>query len=165
MRTLIFTTVLLAACGTDDAPRTSFDRDGFSIATLPGWSSARENGTLVLRRADGARGSLAVRSAPLDGEWVEPRSLENVVPATQRALEGLPGSRVKPTGEVAFGGMTGASFDVSFRVHGKGSVDRRHIVLVGGAHVFHVFATAQRGRLGELEPALQSVLSSIREEG
>jgi hypothetical protein len=160
--------VLLCGCAStaDDRPRSVFEADGFSVATPTGWTSSRELGTVVFRRTDGARGSLAVRSAPLDGEWVEARTLENVIPATQRALEALPEAKVKATGEVEFAGMRGASFDVSFRpARGKGIVDRRHIVLVGSTHVFHVFASAQRGDLKDLEPVLQGIVSSIREEG
>lgn len=160
--------VVLAGCSRPEPPRWTSAADHFSIAELPGWTATAERGSVVFRTPEqtGIMASIAIRSVPVNGDWVEKRTPALVVPATERALQGLPEAQVARVGDVSRTGFSGSSYRVSILgSEGSQRYDRLHTVLVGQRRVIHVALTAPEGELDSATRAYDSVISSIREEG
>jgi hypothetical protein len=165
---LLATTSL--ACGSSsqpteyEGPRFTSAEDHFSVRELPDWKSRRELGSVVFQatRPGLERTTIAVRAVKLDET-----KLGDVLPATEKALRGLPHASVSGLERIDRYDFQAAAFDVKYEPSsGKGSqYERRHIVLIGkGGWVYHVIHTAPAGELGATADIFQSVLDSFREE-
>lgn len=140
----------------------------YSVALPAGWKLTHEYSSLVLA-VDGdpaKRDSILVRSAPVDGEWVEKRTPQLVLPATKRAILGLPAARIEAERQVEHGGLPGREWTFSFEPEGKRGARyvRRHITLMGKQRLFHVALTGRPGALDRSRGEFESVLASLKEE-
>ena len=98
-----------AACQADDRPRYHAEDDHFSIVALDGWAEKRERDTVVFvgpEREGRAQHTIAIRAVPVDGDWVERRTADRVIPATRKALEALPEATISaPTTKIGVSSM------------------------------------------------------------
>lgn len=161
---------LLGCQATDGTKRRVYAEEQFSIAALgDGWEEARERGALVFYgpASDGLdRSTIVIRSVPRHGDWVDERTPERVVHATEVTLGALPKVQLGAPTPLARDGLRGAAFELSFEPESGGGerYQRRHCVLVGPSRVFHVVHTAPAGELGLAASVFETVIGSIREE-
>jgi acyl transferase domain-containing protein len=157
-----------AACQVDDGPRYRSDEGHFSMVQLDGWSATHERDAVVFYGDDEepGRASIAIRSVPRTGDWVEERTPSGVTVATKTALQGLPGAQLSSQRSVSEHGMTGMVFELSFEPRGRDGAryERTHVVLVGKGRVFHILHTAPEGALGATAQQFDAVVTSFREE-
>jgi hypothetical protein len=160
----------LVACQVEDGQRSVSRNDHYSSIKPAGWAEKRDRGsTVFVARAEGAwpRNTIAIRSVPVEGEWVEKRTADRVVQATAKVLAALPQSTMSKTAlRMSDGRWASAVFDVTFTPSSKPGVryERRHVVLVGRRYVFHVVHTAPEGALVGTADAFEAVVDSLREE-
>jgi hypothetical protein len=167
-RLLVLLSLALAACGSsrdDDRRRYVSPTEHFSIHEPSGWSAGRDHGTDTFRSPD-QRTVIAVRSVANDPDRVEPRRADLVLGATEKVLAALPGAEVR--GPVVLDELRyrAWAFDVRFTPPDKQKrVWRRHVVVWGSEHLFHVMVTTTDPELAEpAAKAFAEVLASLREE-
>lgn len=166
MRALIFSTTLVAAlmaCQSEPSRFTSAE-DACSFSELDGWKAERQKGSLLLR--DGSGATIAIRSVPATGDWVEPRTPELVNPAVRKVLDALPEAELSGPTPVR-SGLDGAQFEATFQPAGKERrYLRKHVVLYGqeSDRVFHVVLTAPEDEAEKGSKAFERVVDSFREE-
>lgn len=164
--------LVVASCSGDELPgtREHFAKEGFSIHVPDHWSTEREPGGVVFvgdtdRALD--RNTIAVRVVARTGDWVAERTPDLVLPATAKALGALPGAAVGSATPLTVDGLVGASFELTFSPVSAGGerFQRRHVVLVGKGHVFHITHTAPEGELAKSASEFDVAVKSLREEG
>ena len=163
-------TALVTACqgSGSDGPRTTYEDDHVSLRALPGWQARHEREVLVLVGPESAGlqdTTISIHSVPVEGDWVDPRTPETVIPATAKVLAALPQARLAPVRDAGHPRYRGQVFDVTFVPRGKQQpYQRRHAVLVGKSRVYHIWLTAPDGRLEPTAHLFSDVVASVREE-
>jgi hypothetical protein len=159
--------LVAAACGTPvaeppDGPRYHAERERVSFVAPEGWTTGRERDALVFTSH---RNTIAVRSVPVEHDWVKTRAPELVFPATETYLRALPGATVSGSDAIRRAGFQGRVFSVTFQPRSAPTpYERRHAVLVGAKRVVHVVLTAPVGFLDETRAEFDAVIASLREE-
>jgi hypothetical protein len=165
--------VVGAACGDGrpaasdySGPRYTAATDFFSTRELPNWQVKRDHGSVVFVAPDASGVTISVRAVPLTGDWTTPRTAALVYPATEQVLRGLPHARVSGGDAVQTNAMEGRAYDVSFEPPERAGqrYDRKHVVLLGTKHLFHVLLTGKAGTLGDAMKIFDEVVATLREE-
>ena len=159
----------LVGCQAEGGERFVSEEDHFSIREMDGWTVKRDRGAAVFAGAAElglGHNTIAIRSAPLQGDWVEDRTVQGVTLATAKVLEALPKAQVEPSTPVVISGFRGARFDLSFEPRSKKGqrYARRHVVLVGKRRLYHIVHTAPEGDLQYTAEVFDAVVSSLNEE-
>ena len=163
--------VVLAACQSSPEREdpTVFADESVSFVPPAGWEVRRDRDTLVLvggSPKSRGRPTIAVRAVPVDS-WSEERTVENVVPSTEKVLRALPAAQVTGPFDVEHPIYQARAFDVTWTPRSrKGQrYQRRHVQLAAHNHIYHVFLTAPEGELEENRGELDRVVETLREEG
>jgi hypothetical protein len=157
--------VLVGACQSE-GPRFTSEDDGCSFSELSGWTTARRNGSLLLRH-ETSPATIAIRAVPSVNDWVEERTPALVNPAVARILRALPDVRGVAGPKAVRASLEGAAFEATFVPQGKREQYlRRHVVFYGEEtdRVFHVVLTVPADKAESAAKAFEQVIDSFREE-
>ena len=167
-RRLLVTSLVggLAACQGEAGPRTTIAQESVSFSKVSGYEISHERGAALLTPKDATKsGTIVIRSVRFDER--HDRTPEDVLTATEFALQGLPSASVSAAKDVEDSELPAKEFTVTFNPPGKhGKVyERTHIVLFGEEYAYHVLHTAPKGHLGDIAKDFDQIVNSLEEEG
>jgi hypothetical protein len=83
--------------------------------------------------------------------------------ATRAVLSSLREAQVAGPEPKDHARLRAAELFVEFEARDGRALERRHVVLLGGSHLFHAFHTAPAGELTHTAPVFTAFVSSLRE--
>lgn len=174
MRGLLTVMLLSTGCtGSEERsePRHTMQRytntaEMYSLDAPEGWTASLDRGSTIFTAPGGLKHTVVVRSAPtplhiIDGNET---SKEDVIAATQKALQLLPKGSIERQWTVAGTQLRAEAFSVRFTPPGFAKqYARTHVVVLGKHRVFHVMYTAPIGEK-VVEDVLTDMVTGLQEE-
>lgn len=158
---LLFITALAACTNStlsESAERTEFADEGFSCVVPDGWTVSRDDGATILTRADQPRRTIAIRSVALSPSYTEQRLVRD----TEQVLRALPTASLRPP-RAAEATMPAREYRLTFQPPNQSTpYARRHILVTGRRHAFHVIETSPAPALDD--DLILELVASLREE-
>ncbi len=172
MRALVCTSLLVAmGCGVSASEsQERYDSQQGYVVDLPdGWTPVLVRGAVQFTPSASklARHTIGVRAADRPSQIGEgtPATFGAIVATTEKALRGLPRSKLAASSPLEGAELPGARWALTFVPRGlTRSYRREHVILVGAKHVFHVMYTAPATEPVD-EAAFRSVVTTLLEEG
>ena len=159
--------LLAGACQSESVVRMELSEEAVSFAELPGYEMSRDKGAVVFvsKDRDKKDSSIVVRRVAFERR--HDRTPESVSEATGKSLRALPGAKVSDPVEVDESYVPGIQFDLSYEPKSKRgrTYERRHVVLFGEEHFYHVLHTAPKGHLSDISRDFSRVVETLQEEG
>ncbi len=157
----------LAGCqGGSSQERMTLEAEPASIAALNGFESRIDRNATVFTHPSKSKASssIVIRTVPLSER--SDRTPDAIAQATHESLQAMPNAVVSKPSNLDDSELEGVSFDVTFEPQSKRGkpYQRRHVVLFGDEHAFHVVHTAPKGRMDDLAKEFERVVSTLEEE-
>lgn len=159
----LFVGILLGGCAERspeavDGARFHAELEGFTCDAPDGWRAVRDRGAVVFTSLADVRRTIVIRSVAVSPD----RAVATIVADTQVVLSGMPAVQLERSDEWGGGAMRATEYRLTFSPPTSSErFRRRHVVVEGKRHVFHVIETAPATR--ETDDTVVELVSSMRE--